>query len=45
MKPAETPLYQLQPDASKDGQRFTLRKMDIKVNVELLKTSSIPANP
>lgn len=39
--PVGEPLYQLQPDASKDGQRFTLRKMDIKVNVELLKTSSI----
>lgn len=38
--PVGEPLYQLQPDASKDGQRFTLRKMDIQVNVELLKTSS-----
>lgn len=38
--PVGEPLYQLQPDAAKDGQCFTLRKMDIKVNVDLLKTSS-----
>lgn len=38
--PVGEPLYQLQPDAAKDGQRFTLQKMDIQVNVELLKTSS-----
>lgn len=38
--PVGEPLFQLQPDEGKDGQRFMLRKMDIKINVELLKSSS-----
>lgn len=34
------PLCLLKPDATKVGQNFSLRKMDIKIDIEELKTSS-----